>query len=511
MNKDKKHDFIIIGFLFLLVIIIRLPSFFYSVFDWDESTFILMGQSILDGNIPYVEAWDNKPPFAYFIYSMFIYFFGKTIFAIRVGGMLFVFLASVLLYMTGEALYNKTAGVIAAIFLIVFVSARKWGLSTMIEHLMLVPVSLVLLLVLTRKLDNKMAFVTGLILGAGILMRQNMAFDSLAVLAVFLTGITMPGTDIPERFNRCIFLISGIFVPIFAVIVYYVLNGELRLFINTNISVAIAHVSESTSIYRKFELLFTNIKREFADGNILLWLCFPHGILSIFFFQKNKDIKRAVVAMLIIFLAQVFSIFYTGTIFGYHYLGLITPIMALVCGVAISFWFSSGAGRVMAVKFIAVFIIAAGLIFSLHKHVYPLYREIASKVMLRQPLDDDTCYQIAEYLNKENVKGKYIYLLNNCHIVYFLTDSRLPTKYVHPTNIIKYDYMLKVIDGPEATDETELQKILLKKPAFIVYKDGSWPTPDDDFRKMLFIELDKQYRLVKVINDDHFIYRRKRS
>ncbi len=43
----------------------RLPFFFPAVIDWDESTYVLMGQSILDGHVPSIEQWDDKPPLAY--------------------------------------------------------------------------------------------------------------------------------------------------------------------------------------------------------------------------------------------------------------------------------------------------------------------------------------------------------------------------------------------------------------------------------------------------------------
>jgi len=49
-----------------------LSIFFPAVIDWDESTFILMGQSIIDGHLPYVKLWDLKPPGAFAFYAFFI-------------------------------------------------------------------------------------------------------------------------------------------------------------------------------------------------------------------------------------------------------------------------------------------------------------------------------------------------------------------------------------------------------------------------------------------------------
>jgi len=41
---------------------LRISTFFQSVIDWDESVYLLMSKSILDGNLPYIQVWDHKPP-----------------------------------------------------------------------------------------------------------------------------------------------------------------------------------------------------------------------------------------------------------------------------------------------------------------------------------------------------------------------------------------------------------------------------------------------------------------
>jgi hypothetical protein len=45
------------------IIPLRAPFCFTDRFNWDESTCIVVGASLLDGHLPYTVAWDNKPPF----------------------------------------------------------------------------------------------------------------------------------------------------------------------------------------------------------------------------------------------------------------------------------------------------------------------------------------------------------------------------------------------------------------------------------------------------------------
>ena len=72
--NPKNFNFFVASYLLLLAIIVRLPFFFKDVIDWDESTYILMGQSVLDGHLPYTELWDLKPPGAFLIYAVSMLF-----------------------------------------------------------------------------------------------------------------------------------------------------------------------------------------------------------------------------------------------------------------------------------------------------------------------------------------------------------------------------------------------------------------------------------------------------
>ena len=109
-----KFDFFVAAYLLLLTIIIRFPFFFQDVINWDESTFILMGQSVLDGHLPYTELWDVKPPGAFLIYALFIALFGKSIVSIRIGGTLCVALISFFTYLIGNSLWKSRVGILGA-------------------------------------------------------------------------------------------------------------------------------------------------------------------------------------------------------------------------------------------------------------------------------------------------------------------------------------------------------------------------------------------------------------
>jgi hypothetical protein len=128
--------------------------------------------------------------------------------------------------------------------------------------------------------------------------------------------------------------------------------------------------------------------------------------------------------------------------------------------------------------------------------------------MRKQPLLNDSCYKITRFLKDADVKDQYIYMVNSCQIVYWLTENRYPTKYIHPSNLLLKEYMLKIIDGPNATKEKELLKILSKSPQFIIWKQTSWPQQLEDFKKILDNEIHFNYKLINTIDIYYHIYRR---
>lgn len=62
---EQNKLFLVVTSLLFFSFLYRIPFWFIDVIDWDESTFILLGKSILERNVPYIEYWDLKPPVAF--------------------------------------------------------------------------------------------------------------------------------------------------------------------------------------------------------------------------------------------------------------------------------------------------------------------------------------------------------------------------------------------------------------------------------------------------------------
>ncbi len=64
----------------------RTPAFYWAVINWDESTYLLISRSMLEGNVLYTDIWDRKQPLTFGLYALAQLVFGENLIAARLLG-----------------------------------------------------------------------------------------------------------------------------------------------------------------------------------------------------------------------------------------------------------------------------------------------------------------------------------------------------------------------------------------------------------------------------------------
>src|SRR5690554_6361189 len=96
--KIFKDDKSILLLLMAVSIGLRFFSFFPSVLDHDESTYLIIGRDILNGKELYTDVTDTKPVGIFLFYAALEYLFGGSIFLKRLVFSLVVGFTSFLVY-----------------------------------------------------------------------------------------------------------------------------------------------------------------------------------------------------------------------------------------------------------------------------------------------------------------------------------------------------------------------------------------------------------------------------
>ena len=483
--------------LLVLTLLVRLPFFFPAVLNWDESTFILFGQNILNGHLPLVDMWDFKPPIGFLVFAGIIALLGKTIFAVRLAGALFVAAAAVLVYLIGRHTWRWPVGLAAAVLFIIMATLMPSGTAAvMLEHLAIVPLLGAVWLLISRRPSAGVCFLAGALVMLATMIRLNLA------LVAVLTGIYMLMVPSLRPFAASVrrslaFAAGNVFILALTFLPYLLANQQQvwwstlvvgPLHYNSNDSYMFKSVDSQVEVVlgglfnlpRTLATVLSGVP--FVNGEVsgrplldtfapsliaLLLAAAAVGILLMVFRWRSADEsqRRAVALIGLMLIATEISVILTGT-FSFHYLIQVVPFLCLFAGLSIS---ELAAGRAWPAGALAavVFIVLASA---------PLFGEYAllvGRARAGQQLAHGPAYEVVAYLREDGGMEPPIYLMDDQIAYWFLGHEPLSRVTAHPSTIVNMG-LLEVSGATDPTPEGQLALILDQRPTYIVTRADLW-------------------------------------
>jgi len=485
-------NLIVIASFFLLAFTIRYPDFFYYKIDWDESTYILMAQDILDGHLPLTHYWDVKPPLLFLPYALFILIFGKSIVAIRFLGLLCVVISAIMLWYIGKKHFGDSAGFWGGVFYVVCSSTIMSGQATMSEHIASVPFCLALYILLVRR--GRHHFLLGVLLGVGCLIRLNMVYFSLMVGVVIFFSALQNGW---LNAARCLIMLwLGLVVLVGCVSLVYAIHGHFDLLKKTVWDASLAYTSagDETAVLginpSTFGRFLNLLRTSIFSYNYLFWFTPVAGVLYIYLNVKcSRDEKMVTTILVLLFAAMLFAVAHSG--WGHwHYLISLFPMMAVMGGVCLAWLLRSKLKLFFFPLIIASFLISLQPLIFKYQFLYLQKKDVS--------------HAIVDYLSLYDLSGRYVYFATH-HIGYWFTGAKIPMKYAHPS-IIDLDYITKALDGESATTANLIRDIFLNRPLFIIMQNPL-KYLDEEHNRVLNEEIRRNY-VVEKSGLEVIIYRR---
>lgn len=486
-----------VGTLVVLLLIIavtlltRLPYFETPVIDWDESTFALMGRSILDGQLPYVTYWDFKPPLLFYAFSASIALFGETLFALRFLAVVCVSIAAFFIYLTGRrwggALDGQQSGQVAGqvagqiagqiaglVSALMFIAASAQWQATMSEHVVAVPLTLMLYLLLRTSHPDRLSWLLiGLSLGAAGFVRSNLIYIAPIVGAYAFLLPTLTGAGWRSGAMALARVVAGTLLIPIAFLLLYALNGELRVLYLALVEAALVYPPAPLDLWSQLERLWSLATRYIAPEELSRWLSALAGALWLLLHRGERHLRARALLLLTLFLSTLYSTLQTP--YHGHYILQLELFLCLFAGVIWArLWRSRGLQ--LSKRSMAVLLLLLGH-WSLLEGTQQWLSSVDSHPAPRDPIA-----QIAEFLNRQEVDGEYIFC-TDAHILYFLTSSRVPTPLVHPSNLSR-DYFLSLVQGEGYGTREAISEILDHRPRFVV--TTHWQAFKDPAMEQLF-------------------------
>lgn len=436
------------GMIFLVLLtgsfLLRLPFFFRDYIDRDESTFILMAQSMVDGYLPYAQLWDLKPPLLFIIFSIPISLFGKSLLAVRITGWLVVSGISFFTFLLGNRADHRLTGIAAGIACMFLMSLGGSVQGVMSEHFSVFFLLPAMLWLATPPSGIRFGL-AGFFLALAVLCKSNLVIV-LPVLGLFLIYKAWPKSGAIYRLP-ILFLILGGTLGILSSVLPYWLTGQFTLWWDAVVKAPLAY-SEVARVSSSFYLFY------FLLG-FVLWRAFQKGWLKI----DSGEIQLLTVVLIGILLA-----FLKGGRINGHYLLQFYPIAFILLFSALRRTFP---------KVLPLF--TGGIFFWMVLLPVESYMEYAA--LLKNHRDTGQWYNgegvvVPQYLQRKYPNQKNVFFLEY-HIGYWLMDARPPSPVVtHPSNLCRTS-LYPFIPGSHGDSESEIRYIMdTIQPQIIVKRKG---------------------------------------
>jgi 4-amino-4-deoxy-L-arabinose transferase-like glycosyltransferase len=486
----------------LLVFVLRSSTFFQSVENWDESLYLLMARSLLDGHAPYTEVWNHKPPGIVLLFALGQLAFGRTVASIRILACLAVSASCLLLFLIGRSLRNPTTGIVAGLLYATF--SLDYGRSSCLELFYTPLVLCAFFLVLTRDVEElferpALPLALGVAGGLALQLKFVVVFD-LAALALFvLASAWRHGTPAwPARILRFFALAALPSLVFFAVaVVSFAAAGHLGDYLDANFTANARYVSQGSYDYAKLGWMIQRRIRE----SFPLWLTLFLGPFYLLFFRAlDSRTRRGLAAGLLWAAFALLGIYAPRRLFAHYFLELL-PSQCLVTALVVC-WTIDAAGAAPAAP--AGLLLVLVLLGPVLRAVDKPLRRTAEIVKHRyvEGVDQwgDEPAAVAAYLRPKLGENDYLYVADYHPILYYLLPVRAPTRFLFPPFLV--DEHWSTVTGVDR--EQEVRAIFLKRPRYVV-KSGEHATP---FYRLVREELDRSYRLEHTIGSVE-IYRRR--
>ena len=286
-------------------------------FGWDQGLFAWVGGVVVQGGLPYRDAWDFKGPLVYYAYALAQSLFGVHLWGIRILDAILALLATAAVWQSASALADRTAGRWAAlIFFLWYASHSFWhtaqpdGWAAMLLVIALGPV-----ITGSRPASPLRLGATGLAIGAATLFKP--LYAAFLVLPLLHVLLVRP----PRRIALAASLVGGWLVVMAGVLGWFAAQGGLDELVAVHFRFSAAYVEISP------ENPLRELVHYFFSGRVIA-VALP---LAVYGFVVLWRTGRQPAALLLGGWAGlvVVSVTLQNRFYAYHWLPILPPITLL--------------------------------------------------------------------------------------------------------------------------------------------------------------------------------------
>lgn len=436
--------------LLLITLLVRLP-FWHQAEVGDEGSFVVMGQDVLDGNLPYTRIWDTKPPGAYLAFVPIV-LLGHTMWTVRLAGTVLVALSAWLL---SRARHPDRPALWGPLLLIIAVSAIVEGQATLTEHVVLVPLAAMLTIAGAAQPGIRHYFVIGVLIGVATMVRTNLAV--LAIGAIALVWLPR-GRPRHGRIASTAAVIAGASAPLALTGLIYIAMADIETLWRGMITAPLAlQYVGVTPMPQSLGRFAVQIGRQLTGEGAALWLAAGAGC---YIFRPRLEVTTAAA----FFICVCLSILAMSAA-SPRYLIMAFPFVAFPAGLYLDRLTADHRWH-RATPLLIACAVALPLLGTPGQ-----YHELARRIHHGEPVYAEHVHAIAKFLESRHAAGQYVYSVSTTQLAPWLAGARHAGRFADPAQA-EDPRMVQVFAGPGTTVDDELVAPFARRPRFVVIARG---------------------------------------
>lgn len=432
--------------LFVLVCIILLPNIIHMP-GRDSGAFLYIGQRMVEGDIPYRDLWDHKPPAIFFINALGLLIGSGS----RLGVWLIEFIAIYCAALFGFWAMKRAYGLIPALlascgWLLALVSVLEGGNLTESYALSLQFASIYLFYISEEKdMYSWRGFLIGVLCAIGFLLRQNLIGVWIAIV-IYLFFSRIVKRHLYRLVVDCGLILFGVLCVAFLVIGYFGIHHSVNYFWEA-----------------AFKYNFIFAERTFLSRVITLFTgldCFPWYIMvisiwgiAIIYFVRCKEHVNYYPLLMVSIIGLPIELLFTcisGRDFGHYFMAWL-PMMAFLFGYCIYFFvdlclrhysrkdigdkFFNVCERKYFVLFFTLLVLTMNV-----KPLYILLNDYLYILQKRQSISEQRAINATEYIINSTSQNDCVLMWGAEGGINFLSKRHSPTRYFYQYPLVTAGY-----------------------------------------------------------------------
>ena len=396
----------------------------------DEGEYAYGGQLLLQGTPPYKLAYSMKFPGTYVAYAITMFLFGQTITGIHLGLLLVNSATSAVIFFVGKRLLNSTVGIAAAAsYALLSLSPSVLGLAAHATDFVVLPVlgGAFLLLKQQNRLGMGRLFLSGLLMGLGLLMKQPALFFILFGSVYLFLADVRAGLVLQKTILRNLVFAGGAITPLVITLLALCYAGVFAKFWFWTIHYA--HEYGTLISISDARQIFIYHIREAIGPNWPLWILAGVGLLTC---SLNRSTGRSTGFLLGLFISSTLALC-LGFYFRSHYFILLLPAVALFAGIAINNISSVLRRQITAVRFFPLLLLTSCAVFLVlaQRDLFFLLSPIEASHTIYAGNPFPETIKVAEYVRDRTDPSDTIAVVGSEPQIYFYSHRHSATGYIY--------------------------------------------------------------------------------